>query len=327
MKKVFLLFLLFLVACSEDVYYAAGKEDEIFVVADSGVWKELKNLIKESLYKDVRIVHLKPIFTVKYVEPQNFTLKQKRKNLLLISSGTSDRTFEFIRNILPSNALAKIESQGAGIFLAENCYAEGQIVVVIGAKDITSLKEILEKKQDTLFNIFQGKIKERIKAKTLKQLNERLSKRMRDQYGWSLKLPRQYHVSRDSNRYVRFVRRHPDRFISVYWESTGNFDAKYCLNERKIIAKIYYRGDQIDTTRTKIEGFKFRGRDIFVISGVWQNEQYVMGGPFLTYCIYEPKRKTAYFVDGLIFAPGKNKWVYLCELEAILESFEIPPRL
>lgn len=323
MKKIFLLFLLFLVTCSEDVYYAAGKEDEVFVVADSGVWKELKNLIKESLYKDVRIVHEKPIFTVKYAEPQNFRLKQKRKNLLLIGSGTSDRTFEFIRNILPSNALSKIESQGAGIFLAENFYAEGQIVVVIGAKDMTSLKDILKKKQDTLFNIFQGKIKERIKTKTLKQFNERLSKRMRNQYGWSLKLPRQYFVSRDLDRFVRFIRRHPDRFISIYWEFTDNFDAQYCLDERKIIAKIYYRGDQIDTTRTKIEGFKFRGRDIFVISGVWQNEQYVMGGPFLTYCIYEPKKKTAYFVDGLIFAPGKNKWVYLCELEAIIESFEL----
>ncbi len=323
MKKIFLLFLLFLVTCSEDVYYAAGKEDEVFVVADSGVWKELKNLIKESLYKDVRIVHEKPIFTVKYAEPQNFRLKQKRKNLLLIGSGTSDRTFEFIRNILPSDALSKIESQGAGIFLAENFYAEGQIVVVIGAKDMTSLKDILKKKQDTLFNIFQGKIKERIKTKTLKQFNERLSKRMRNQYGWSLKLPRQYFVSRDLDRFVRFIRRHPDRFISIYWEFTDNFDAQYCLDERKIIAKIYYRGDQIDTTRTKIEGFKFRGRDIFVISGVWQNEQYVMGGPFLTYCIYEPKKKTAYFVDGLIFAPGKNKWVYLCELEAIIESFEL----
>lgn len=323
MKKVSLLLLLFLVACSEDVYYAAGKEDEVFVVADSGVWKELKNLIKESLYKDVRIVHEKPIFTVKYVEPQNFRLKQKRKNLLLIGSVTSDRTSEFIRNILPSDALSKIESQGAGIFLAENFYAEGQIVIVIGAKDMTSLKDILKKKQDTLFKIFQGKIKERIKAKTLQQLNERLSKRMRNQYGWSLKLPRQYLVSRDLDRFVRFIRRHPDRFISVYWEFTDNFDAQYCLDERKIIAKIYYRGDQIDTRRTKIEGFKFRGRDIFVISGVWQNEQYVMGGPFLTYCIYEPKKKTAYFVDGLIFAPGKNKWVYLCELEAIIESFEL----
>jgi len=323
MKKIFLLLLLFLVTCSEDVYYAAGKEDEVFVVADSGVWKELKHLIKESLYKDVRIVHEKRIFTAKYVEPQNFASKQRRKNILLVGSVTSDRTSEFIRNILPSDALSKIESQGAGIFLAENFYAEGQIVIVIGAKDMTSLKDILEKKQDTLFNIFQGKIKERIKTKTLKQFNERLSKRMRNQYGWSLKLPRQYLVSRDSNRFVRFVRRHPDRFISVYWEFTDNFDAQYCLDERKIIAKIYYRGDQIDTTRTKIEGFKFRGRDIFVISGVWQNEQYVMGGPFLTYCIYEPKKKTAYFVDGLIFGPGKNKWVYLCELEAIIESFEL----
>jgi len=49
----------------------------------------------------------------------------------------------------------------------------------------------------------------------------------------------------------------------------------------------------------------------------------VMGGPFISLCIRAPVLNRNYLIDGLLFAPGKKKWIYLAELEAIVESFQL----
>ncbi len=324
MRRLILsILLLVLVGCQRHMHYAAGKEDEVFVVADPGTWRAVEERLRESLEREILIVHHEQIFHLIWTDPDEFTRRSARKNLLIVGQMSGQRSSKLIQEILPPSSLESAVEKGAGVFVIENLYREGQTVIVVVGTNSEIIRKTLEKSSDVIFQTLRDRTKERIKSRMFSNLNSRLVKNMEKKYGWLLKLPSQYKLTREEGSFVRFARHYPDRLIAVYWEDGEELEGRECLEKREWFGRVFYDGDTILEDMTKVRNVEVDGRRATRIVGVWQNEGYVMGGAFITYCIHDPELGRNYIIDGLVFSPGRDKWVYLTELEGIVESFHL----
>jgi hypothetical protein len=58
------------------------------------------------------------------------------------------------------------------------------------------------------------------------------------------------------------------------------------------------------------------------VRGVWQDRSnFPAAGPFITRAIACPRQNRTYLMDATLFAPGKDKYPYVRQLEIILDSF------
>lgn len=57
--------------------------------------------------------------------------------------------------------------------------------------------------------------------------------------------------------------------------------------------------------------------------GLWTMENDFMGGPFLSYTIFDEENQMVYTLDGFVYLPSEDKRFYVAELQAIFDSFEV----
>jgi hypothetical protein len=61
------------------------------------------------------------------------------------------------------------------------------------------------------------------------------------------------------------------------------------------------------------------------IRGVWDNPPgslWPAAGAFILWSVSCPHQNRLYLVDAWLYAPGKDKWEYMLQLETILNSFK-----
>ncbi len=65
------------------------------------------------------------------------------------------------------------------------------------------------------------------------------------------------------------------------------------------------------------------GVEFYELRGVWQNppEAFPAAGPFITRAIGCPASGRTYFVDAWLYAPSREKYQYMIQLETILDTF------
>ena len=86
----------------------------------------------------------------------------------------------------------------------------------------------------------------------------------------------------------------------------------------------YFDGDVIEWKRpVEVEQVDFLGRPAVRVSGWWGNRTLVGGGPFRTYCFYEPSSERVYLLDISLFAPGVDKTALMRNLDAIAHTFSV----
>jgi hypothetical protein len=111
--------------------------------------------------------------------------------------------------------------------------------------------------------------------------------------------------------------------ITVYWEG-GQWEdrAVTCLERRKMLAWEFWDQDEVVEETLQINEGKFVGHDAAIMTGMWENKKYTIGGIFATYCFRCEECEHNYAVDAAVFAPGLDKLPLLRELRAILVTFE-----
>ena len=64
--------------------------------------------------------------------------------------------------------------------------------------------------------------------------------------------------------------------------------------------------------------FELNGRYTVEMKGLWNMQNYFMGGPFISFTTVDEKRNRVVTVEGFTFAPKYDKRNYIRQLEAIL---------
>lgn len=333
-KMVFLLFIcsiLFSYGCKKKQLIAGGQRDVIVVLAEQDDWFKTKDALENALGRDVFTPNRETIYELMHGLPQNLPSYIYSKNLILIGYvGDLSEASNLISTLLTDKAQEMIQKKETFIFEKENPWAFAQYLLVIASPGKPELVDIIERYKDVIFDYFENASYKRAKWLIYSGgREEEKEEKLKNEFNFAVDLPIGFYWMREDSikTFAKFVRRYPYRLFSIAWQENmvGSISWNDACRIRDSIGALYFENDVIVKNMTEGKRVEFLGRDGYKLEGIWENNERVMGGPFRTYFFNDTLQKRFYMIDIHVFAPGKKKWFYLKELEAVASTFKTYP--
>lgn len=333
MKRAFIIpiFLLLGGACSH-LPPGIGSDHEVRVFANPGEWEMIYPLLKEIFERKVYTPQEENIFTIRKIEEAKFDLYKRARNLLIISPlNSSGPASQIIGSLLSSQARQMVEEGKAFFFAKRDVWAKDQELMILTAPTYSALRTKLFEDKDDIFWVMEKALNEKTKQWLFKKWEQKkMEEEIFQRWGWSLRIPWEFSLRKDTSGFVWLHKREPDRWIFIWWEESAdsNLTPQWALSQRNEVGRIYYEGDEVARDYLGWRQVAFKGQKGWEIWGVWQNPKLVAGGPFKLYCFWDRKTKRRYILDGALFAPGIKKEPYLRQLDIIMQTFTTtyPPK-
>jgi hypothetical protein len=341
-KTIYLLIVLIILsiffACDTSRQPATGVEDEIFVVADSLEYEELRLALETALEIEINTPQPEKLFNLKRISPNQLEKFKTRKNIVItapINSGSY--TSQFIQSIVDSSVKEKILNEGDFILRRYDLWAKNQLVTVLSAPTMQELEFKILKNKDNILYSFQKVSDKRLYESLYNRAYERKEiegKLLRD-YGWVIYVQADFQLALDKpeDNFI-WLRRSPgsdmERWIFVHWIENAspeylNIDSIKAIRNR-VTEKFYRTSDNSGYVVIAEDYFtwnevNFKDRYAIFTQGLWDMNIKGMGGPFVNYTFYDEKSKRLYMLDGSVYAPKYYKRNLIQQMDVMLQSF------
>ncbi|MGQ9708480.1 MAG: DUF4837 family protein [bacterium] len=293
-----------------------GKLREITVITN--YWSEVSETVEEILCRPVRTPQPEPEFLLRVAGFDRFKELSRMRLVFLI--GTVNDSI--IRGILGSR-LDSLPGDGFGLFRLPNAWVRDQWVLIFVARERPRLAQGLRlysrRIQQTATELVLNQM---TRATYLHPRNEELSEKLSERFGWTVDVPKrwQFEYKESTENFIYFFSHFPDRSIFVWWSDTvSSLNPDSVLDWRDRLTRRFYDGDSVDRNVVTAETLEFLGVPCLRLRGVWQNQNRVIGGPFVLYCFEYQGR--FFILDGVVFNPGEKKLSSLFQVEAIIRTF------
>ncbi len=306
-----------------------GYQHRIFVLADSLVWKGVKDSVLATFEEEIYTPRTEIAFDVRWIPLDMLNEFRTRMNIFLIGvEEDAGTTNEYIRQALPQD-FRQGAAEGKYFYVFnDDLYAKDQIGLIMFARNKTAFKRQFSDAKDEIYRQFRKKYYERLKRGMFERgEQEEVAEVLAENYGWKIRVQHDYTIANQNidEQYVWLRRFDPDRWVSI-WEMEGDStllvkDSLFAIRNR--VLGQYYQGDRIVADETNLIGTDFRGETTKKLVGTWRNDSLLIGGPFRTYVVHKPERSKLYFIDLAVMAPEKDKKPYLDQLEVIASTFEV----
>jgi len=342
MKKfilyIFLITILVIAGCDPTIKPARGLEDEIYVVADSIEYEELRTALETTFEKLIYTPQPEKLFTLKRISVNEIERNRNKKNLIIVGPlNSSSTTSQFIRAIVDSAARMKLIENDGFLIKKYDLWAKNQLVMVLTSPEIQELEFNILKNKDALLYTFQQISDKRLYASLYKSQyeQEEVEGKLLKDYGWLIYVQADFALAlnKPEDNFV-WLRRSPnsdmERWIFIHWIENAspellNTDSIKAIRNKLtekyyrtsddsayvVIAKDYYTTSEIN----------FKGRYAIFTQGLWDLNIKGMGGPFINYTFYDEKSKRLYMLDGSVFAPKYYKRNLIHQMDVTLQSF------
>jgi hypothetical protein len=318
-----------LTACGESPR-AWGEVNSIIVAASDEQWAAVGQMVESAVETRFLTVRPEKTFRVTHQVPEGreWGLLQRFRQLLLVGTPESPWMAE---------ALALAEREGFDppeMLQVGDVWARGQNVTILllpsegaeGAEELMEpLHELLDRqyRQWVVTQMFQSG-RDSVLADTL--WNEA---------GFTLLLPEVYrHRIVDSVHIFRNDNPNPtelSRQIAVTWRSPvpEELSQEEALAWRTALTDQYYVYPQvIDTDLAQTRRLQMGDVVLEEFRATWANppeDVFPAGGPFIVWSVPCPAQGRHYLIDAWLYAPGRDKYRYVLQLENILNSFRCRP--
>jgi hypothetical protein len=339
-----LIFTLVFAGCDPTNKPARGLEDEIYVVADSTEFEELKPALETAFEKIIYTPQPENLFTLHRISVNEIERHKNKKNLLIVAPlNTNSITSQFIEAVTDSAARMKLLEGDNFMIKKYDLWAKNQLVMVLSAPEMQELEfKILQNKDELLYSfqkISDKRLYESLYSSKYEQKDVE-GKLLKD-YGWLIYVQADFKVAMNKaeDNFV-WLRRSPntdmERWIFIHWIENAspellNPDSVKAIRNRMtekyyrtsddssyvVIAKDYYTTSEVN----------FKGRYAIFTQGLWDLNIKGMGGPFINYTFYDEKTKRLYMLDGSVFAPKYYKRNLIHQMDVTLQSFMMADEL
>ena len=308
---------------------AWGRPQTIYVFADDHVWQTVQPFISYSLERKFFTTENEQLFHLELQDINNLRNFNRFNNLIFISDINSDQQVSlFTKNLLGQNTTDSVIEKNASMFMNYNLWANDQLVMFFMGDSPESIRQFLFDNNDTYFRLFYDRFIARLtyNSRRIKGLDDKNFAGL----PFKMFIPVTFNVfNKDiDNNFISFFWRsredqtvNPDKFISVYWENAdeNKLDDNYLFNKRKELAWTYYDEDEF-AEEDVMRGLKELGhREVWFLSGRWQNKKYYMGGAFQSFAFYENGK--IFVIDTSVYFPAGDKLRFLLELESYAKTF------
>ena len=307
------------VNCVKRLNKAGGDETEIIVFADEETFNVIEEELSSALEREVFTPTKEIIFTLKPKLPSEIAMYGRRRNVLMVDIVNKP----FIDSVLSLSAKGDVNKGKTFVFGEKDIFAKGQSVLVVSARNLDELREVIRVNNDVIFTYFFQAILQRIRDVLYKDsFQEELGERLSLSYNFTIDIPPGWKIEEHGEkRLLKIYRHYPDRFITIYWEYSPrpllSFDEACDL--RNSICVELHDGDKVDRERSRMFNVDFQNMNAQKLEGTWENDELVMGGPFRTYIFSTDE--AFYFIDVYVFAPGEKKWIPLHQLASIISTW------
>ncbi len=319
-------------SCDSGGVMALGDVTSIIVAADVALWSEAGDSIQRTLERTVFTVRDEKTFQVTHEDPfhRNWGRLRLLRQQLLIGERADHwvapalEKYELEKGAVSKDALPLVLQVG-------DVWARGQqatIILLPGAGQREAALAAAEEVSALLDEQYRVWVRNRMFSSGA---DEALGDSLSRIAGFSLLVPEVYqHAARDSVHIFRNDNPDPSeliRQIAVTWRTAFPEelpDSEEILAWRLEVAQGYYSYPQIhNLERIQTFPFDYRGLEARRVQAVWENppEDFPAAGPFLTHAVACPAQGRIYLLDAWLYAPGKEKYQYMLQLENILGSF------
>jgi hypothetical protein len=322
--------ILVLVGCREISFPPAGSYSEVDVVVDGGRTGELAQTLRPliAVERDY-FVSTEPAFIIQSVTESPGEELPTVKNIVLcgVLDGSTDVGAR-IAYLLGEAGVQRVEASGGAILKKENVPQSGQLTLIITAVTSDALYELLRTRGEEIVEVIDASCRERMRRGLLQRRRAAMSQEFRRHWGFFIEVPTVYTLYSEGEDPpgVELHRESPPRVLGVFWTEWDHAPTLYSTDElfdfRADYVRRRYGGDKMERDRARYAYVRLGEYTAVRMSGYWYNDEYSMAGGFYeTYFIWDKEEKLLWAVDGLVYAPGREKTSLVRELHAIAETF------
>ena len=314
-----------LTACDENPR-AWGEVNSIIVAASEEQWAAIGTMVESALETRFLTVRPEKTFRVTHQAPQgrNWGRLQRFRQLLLVGPPESPWMAE---------ALALTDREGFNppeMLQVGDVWARGQNVTILllPSEGADGAEELME----PLHELLDGQYRQWVHSQQFQSgPDSALADTLWNEVGFSMLLPEVYQRRTVDSLYI-FRNDNPNpteliRQFAVTWrtpipEELGQEEA---LAWRTALTDQYYIYPQIvDTDLAQTRRLQMGDLILEEFRATWANppeDQFPAGGPLIVWSVPCPAQNRHYLIDAWLYAPGRDKYRYVLQLENILNSF------
>jgi hypothetical protein len=322
--------ILFFTGC-ETVQRTLGSVDRVIVLCDDELWPEIESSVRDAIQNEFNTPQPEPTLIVVQKSPQSLEELKRYPHILFVGTlDAENATKQIVDQLLTEQTRSQVAQDQSYLFKKNDAWARGQLLVAVITKDVKTLKERFTENGEQVYQLIHEHAYELVKDQLYFRYEQKdIHKHLLQEHGWMIRVPHDYFVAIDSAQasFVWLRRVSPQRDIWVYWQETDDpslLSKEWMLDQRKRIGETYLSGDYIyqsESIPVRETSVDFNGRYAIRLDGVWQNEEYVSGGPFRSYGFYDEGEGRLYMIDFFVFRPGERKWPFMRQLDVIAHTF------
>jgi len=312
-------------ACSQGLAY--GDPQAVIVVSSEEGWAEMRDSVFAVLGPDVYTLRAERSFRLTHQVPEGEDWLRLRRFKEEVLIGTPEDPWI-------AEALATVDDtvtyEAPGIVETEDVWAKNQYVTMM----------LVDRNRDVAEQVYAmvGEVHtildQRFRAGALARMfvsgtKEELADSLREMAGFTLTLPDVYRWAVTDSLFI-FRNDNPDpseliRQFGVTWRTPipDSLTVDSLMDWRVAVAEVSYDYPQVVERTELFTQPKVLGNwPITEVRGTWSNPpgDWPAAGPFIFWSLTCPEQNRLYFLDAWLYAPGKDKWEYILQIETILDN-------
>lgn len=323
MKKALLLAVIFVsfFACNtkdskKTLKEANGRINHVLIVCKTSKWQgSIGNALRKIISEPVLgLPQPEAQFEISQVPPKNYSSMFRASRNILIVGITKENGY-------------KVE---------DNVYAYPQKIMTISGVSEEELKAQINKHKNDIIAVFKKADLKSVQKLNSKALITKSSVKVFKKYGFSLDIPRHYKVveNKENMAWYRYRLSGGNSIeLFAYVLPIASEEDEKGLNivaARNEFGKKYIPGETKDSHMITEEAYtphtfkvNLAGKKAFETKGKWEVKGVYMAGPFLNYTVVDKANNRLIVVEGMVYAPSKNKRDFVFGVEAILKTLKI----
>jgi hypothetical protein len=312
---------------------AHGDVHAVVVASNASLWDAMEQEVEDAISPTIQVVRNERTFRVTWQDPTDSAdwghLRRFRNMVVIGAAGEP-----WVDDVLEARRSDAPDMSAPAIQRVDNVWARNQTVTLVllpSPGDAEALSGQLASLTEVMDSQYRDFARNRMYVSGRDTL---LADSLARHVGFRLDLPQVYRYS-VLDSVFRFRNDNPSpseliREIGVTWVTPlpETLPDQGAIEDwRRAFADTYYRDAQVlDTTITSLREVAVTGssRPGLEYQAAWVSapDAWPAGGPLLTRVLPCPQQDRLYYLDAWLYAPSREKYEFMIQLQTILDSFE-----
>ena len=321
---------MFLIQGCDNKKASLGADNEIRVICSKKDRDVVEKYLSLVFTDTIFTPEPEPYYYLKFSDPATYNRLKTQAYIIIASANRNPENsgFKLIKQILPKYQIDEIQNDDPMI-LGKDIFAKDQLFMILNFENEQKTNKLIKDKKDFIRQKYHDQFLARQRKFILDGFsNTKLEKDFSLKYDWSIKIPWGWELikERPDSNFIWIGREMPFQWISISWES-GNITSNELKAGNFLWSWLpkYYGYIQGSDHQFNLAKTNFNNNYAWRLKGVWETKELKKskGGPFVSYLFYDEKNDLTYHINYLIHYPGKDKSLYMRQLDLIVKSFKI----